>query len=105
MAAFLGATAAPTATPSPETTGPPPEGDFSRVMFLHHSCGANLIEQGGVRQLLTDLGYEFYDHGYNDYTPPQEDENATEDGEAEAESPGENGKAAAESMVADKERR
>jgi hypothetical protein len=40
-------------------------GDFSRVMFLHHSCGANLIEQGGLRQLLTDLGYEFYDHGYN----------------------------------------
>jgi hypothetical protein len=41
-------------------------GDFRRVMFLHHSCGANLIEQGNVRQLLTNLGYEFYDHGYND---------------------------------------
>jgi hypothetical protein len=40
-------------------------GEFSRIIFLHHSCGANLIEQGNVRQLLTDLGYEFYDHGYN----------------------------------------
>jgi hypothetical protein len=33
---------------------------------LHHSCGHNLIEQGGVREGLTALGYEFYDHGYND---------------------------------------
>jgi hypothetical protein len=38
---------------------------FSRIIFLHHSVGANLIQQGGVRQSLTDLGYEFYDHGYN----------------------------------------
>jgi hypothetical protein len=35
------------------------------VIFLHHSTGANLIGQGGVRERLTDLGYEFYDHGYN----------------------------------------
>jgi hypothetical protein len=37
----------------------------TRVLFMHHSCGANLIEQGGVREGLTALGYEFYDHGYN----------------------------------------
>ncbi|MBL7062782.1 MAG: CIA30 family protein [Anaerolineae bacterium] len=37
-----------------------------RVIFLHHSCGENLIEQGNVREGLTALGYEFYDHGYND---------------------------------------
>ncbi len=37
-----------------------------RIIFLHHSCGHNLIEQGGVREGLTALGYEFYDHGYND---------------------------------------
>jgi len=37
-----------------------------RIMFLHHSCGQNLIEQGGVREALTALGYEFYDHGYNE---------------------------------------
>ena len=36
-----------------------------RIIFLHHSCGQNLIEQGGVREGLTALGYEFYDHGYN----------------------------------------
>jgi hypothetical protein len=36
-----------------------------RVIFLHHSCGHNLIEEGSVRQGLTSLGYEFYDHGYN----------------------------------------
>jgi hypothetical protein len=41
-------------------------GEFSRIIFLHHSTGAALIEQGDVRQRLTDLGYEFYDHGYND---------------------------------------
>jgi len=40
--------------------------DFSRIIFLHHSTGAGLIEQGDVRQRLTDLGYEFCDHGYND---------------------------------------
>ena len=36
-----------------------------RVIFLHHSCGSNLIHQGDVREGLTALGYEFYDHGYN----------------------------------------
>jgi Carbohydrate binding domain (family 11) len=36
-----------------------------RIIFLHHSCGQNLIDQGGVREGLTALGYEFYDHGYN----------------------------------------
>jgi hypothetical protein len=37
-----------------------------RILFLHHSCGHNLIEQGGVREGLTALGYAFYDHGYNE---------------------------------------
>ena len=37
-----------------------------RIIFLHHSCGQNLIEQGGVRETLTTMGYEFYDHGYNE---------------------------------------
>ncbi len=39
--------------------------DPLRIIFLHHSCGHNLIDQGGVRAGLTGLGYEFYDHGYN----------------------------------------
>jgi hypothetical protein len=38
----------------------------TRIIFLHHSCGANLIAEGGVRERLTALGYEFYDHGYNE---------------------------------------
>lgn len=38
----------------------------TRIIFLHHSCGENLINEGGVREGLTVLGYEFYDHGYND---------------------------------------
>ena len=31
-----------------------------RIIFLHHSCGENLINQGGVREGLTALGYDFY---------------------------------------------
>jgi hypothetical protein len=38
----------------------------TRIIFLHHSCGENLVNQGGVREGLSSLGYEFYDHGYND---------------------------------------
>jgi len=45
--------------------GRPALAQATRVIFLHHSCGENLIEQGGVREGLTGLGYEFYDHGYN----------------------------------------
>jgi hypothetical protein len=69
----VGVTPTPTVTPTETATPAPtpaatatPGADFTRVIFLHHSCGANLIEQGDVRQRLTDLGYEFYDHGYND---------------------------------------
>jgi hypothetical protein len=59
------------ATPSPgarllATATATPGADFRRIIFLHHSTGASLIEQGGVRQRLSGLGYEFYDHGYND---------------------------------------
>ncbi len=62
------ATASPTSEPRPTIappTGQPGEVALRRIIFLHHSCGANLIEQGNVRQRLTALGYEFYDHGYN----------------------------------------
>jgi hypothetical protein len=44
---------------------PPSLAQTTRIIFLHHSCGQNLIDQGGVREGLTALGYEFYDHGYN----------------------------------------
>jgi hypothetical protein len=43
-----------------------PTGGSASIIFLHHSVGESLIEQGNVRQRLTDMGYDFYDHGYND---------------------------------------
>jgi hypothetical protein len=58
--------------PSPTSVTPSPMAPatgataFNRIIFLHHSTGEALIEQGDVRQRLTDMGYEFYDHGYND---------------------------------------
>jgi hypothetical protein len=45
--------------------------DFSNILFLHHSTGANLIAQGGVRGLIAAYNtvhgthLEFWDHGYN----------------------------------------
>jgi hypothetical protein len=36
-----------------------------RIIFMHHSTGQGVIDQGGVRAALADLGYEFWDHGYN----------------------------------------
>jgi hypothetical protein len=38
---------------------------YSNIIFLHHSTGHNLIEQGGVRERLTQAGFSFWDHGYN----------------------------------------
>jgi len=41
------------------------------ILFLHHSCGHNLIEQGNVRFWFDSLNtangtsHEFWDHGYN----------------------------------------
>jgi hypothetical protein len=40
-------------------------GDYRDIIFLHHSTGENLIQQGGVRQLFADAGYSFWDQGYN----------------------------------------
>jgi hypothetical protein len=40
-------------------------GDYTNVIFLHHSTGKALIAEGDVRPLLTELGYQFWDHGYN----------------------------------------
>jgi hypothetical protein len=41
------------------------DGDFTNVIFLHHSTGRNLIRQGGVRGRLTEAGFQFWDHDYN----------------------------------------
>ena len=43
------------------------QGEFTNVIFLHHSTGHNLIEQGGVRGRFTTAGYQFWDHGYNQH--------------------------------------
>lgn len=40
-------------------------GDYTNVIFLHHSTGHNLIAEGDVRPMLTELGYQFWDHDYN----------------------------------------
>jgi len=40
-------------------------GDYTNIIFLHHSVGHNLIDQGQVRDLFTQSGYDFYDHDYN----------------------------------------
>ena len=39
--------------------------EFHNIVFLHHSTGNNLIQQGGVRQLMQNAGYNFWDHGFN----------------------------------------
>ena len=41
------------------------EGNFTNVIFIHHSTGRNLIAQGNVRPLFTKAGYDFWDHDYN----------------------------------------
>jgi hypothetical protein len=41
------------------------DGDFRNIVFLHQSVGANLIEQGSVREQFAAAGYSFWDQGYN----------------------------------------
>jgi hypothetical protein len=40
-------------------------GNFTNVIFLHHSTGRALIQEGGVRERLTAAGFQFWDHDYN----------------------------------------
>ncbi|MBN1680887.1 MAG: hypothetical protein JW966_11400 [Anaerolineae bacterium] len=42
------------------------QGEPVRIIFMHHSTGEGLIWEGNVREAFTSLGYEFWDHGYND---------------------------------------
>lgn len=52
--------------PLPVYNGPiESNGDYTNVVFLHHSTGRALIAEGNVRPLLAELGYQFWDHGYN----------------------------------------
>lgn len=41
------------------------QGDFSNVVFLHHSVGNELIGYGKVRETLREHGYVLWDHEYN----------------------------------------
>lgn len=43
------------------------EGNYTNVVFLHHSVGENLITQTDLRQQLNDAGLDFWDHDYNYY--------------------------------------
>ncbi len=36
------------------------------IIFMHHSTGLGMMDEGGVRPALTALGYDLWDHGYND---------------------------------------
>jgi hypothetical protein len=44
--------------PSVATTEP---SEYRNIVFLHRSVGNNLVEQGGVRDLFTAAGYQFWD--------------------------------------------
>ena len=37
----------------------------TRIIFMHHSTGQNLMNQGGLRGILAAHPYELWDHGYN----------------------------------------
>ena len=41
------------------------QGKFTNIIFLHHSTGNNLIEQGGLREVFSEAGYRFWDQSYN----------------------------------------
>lgn len=40
-------------------------GEFTNAIFLHHSTGDALINEGGVRELFMEAGFDFWDHNYN----------------------------------------
>lgn len=39
--------------------------EFTNVIFLHHSTGEALINDGDVRALFVEAGFDFWDHNYN----------------------------------------
>jgi hypothetical protein len=41
-------------------------GQFTNIVFLHHSTGDNLIAQGALREQFTEAGFAFWDHTYNE---------------------------------------
>ncbi len=43
------------------------QGEYTNVIFLHHSVGDNLIRQTDFRAQLADAGLSLWDHDYNYY--------------------------------------
>lgn len=43
----------------------PDDGTYRNLIFLHHSTGRALIDEGKVRELFSRKGYQFWDHDYN----------------------------------------
>jgi len=41
------------------------QGDFTDIIFLHHSVGRGIIAQGSLRERLSKAGLSFYDQDYN----------------------------------------
>jgi hypothetical protein len=41
------------------------QGNYTNIIFLHHSTGNNLVQQGQVREIFGQNGYAFWDHGFN----------------------------------------
>lgn len=40
-------------------------GDFSNLLFLHHSTGRNIVKEGNMRELLREKNLYLWDHDYN----------------------------------------
>ena len=55
------------------------QGDYTNLVFLHQSTGANLIREGQLRQRLAEAGLQLWDQGYNylQLTDPQGNPAAT----------------------------
>jgi len=43
------------------------QGRWTNVVFLHHSVGRALVDQGDVRERLAAAGFSFWDQDYNEY--------------------------------------
>ncbi len=43
------------------------QGEFTNLIFLHHSVGDNIISQGGLRELLAQSGIHMTDQDYIEY--------------------------------------
>ena len=40
-------------------------GQYTNIVFLHHSVGEGLIDSGQLRQRFSKAGFDFWDQGYN----------------------------------------